>query len=307
MDVRSPIPRSAPLRDPPSRAGALARPLVLAALALAVLLAGAVGCRTETPQAPTERPPLLFRSSVPADSTVGVHETAGLDLSITFNRDLASDDITTSVIHPRPLDRGRLRIGANADRELVLEGVVLDPEINAYRWLVDGPELLEPIRILFFPRDDEAYSPAMSGRVEIGEPGGSVDGTLVLLCGIRRDAEFRDRHDTMFGLPIEQSVFVRAGSQERSAAWRARDLEEGREYFVIGIRDTDGDGRYDLLNDWWGFHQDLEDPTKPIYVPAWYHRLDDLDPPDEVEISGVDFELVPPWTHEPHFDADVRP
>lgn len=226
-------------------------PILVAAAVLGLLTSG--GCRNDEFVAPVERPPLLFRSSVPADSTEGFYEPDGLTLSLTFRREVFEGDVTTSLVVPRPLSAGAQVFGRNSPREWLYEDVVFDPDVNTYRWLVDGPSMLGPLLITFHPGEPTALSGRIPGELKIGAPYQDADGVVVYaLRRIRRGGEAP--LDSLLGLPISAITLVRAESPgTEGVGFVVSDLILGDPYLLVAVLDTNGDGRTVPGEDWWGY------------------------------------------------------
>ena len=263
------------------------RAQLLASSVVAVLLAApAVGCRNEEFVAPVERPPLLFRSSVPADSAEGYFEPDGITLSITFRRQLFDGEIATSLLVPRPVSAGPLVLGRNSPRELLWEDVILDPAVNSYRWLVDGPSMLGPILITFHPADPIAFTGRIVGEAKIGAPYEDA-GDAVIYALQRAHRAGEAPMDSLLGYPIASITLVLSGSPgEEGQTFVVRDLRIGDPYFLVAVLDTNGDGRNVPGEDWWGVAR------SPLLEPRVLYAGSPWGQPDE----GVVVELAPPGT-----------
>lgn len=246
----------------------------------------AVGCRNEGFVAPVERPPLLFRSSVPADSAEGYYELDGIVLSITFRRELFDGDITTSLLVPRPVSAGPLVLGRNSPRELLWEDVVLDPAVNSYRWLVDGPSMLGPILITFHPADPIAFTGRIVGEAKIGPPFEDAgDAVIYALQRAYRPGEAP--MDSLLGHPIASIALVRSDSPgQEGQSFIVLDLRVGDPYYLVAVLDTNGDGRHVPSEDWWGVAR------SPLLEPRVLYPWSPMEQPDE----AVVVELAPPGT-----------
>lgn len=256
------------------------------ACVLAVL---AVGCRNEELVVPVERPPLLFRSSVPADSAEGFFEPDGITLSITFRRELFDGEIATSLLVPRPVSTGALVLGRNSPRELLWEDVVLDPAVNSYRWLVDGPSMLGPILITFHPADPIASSGRIVGEAKIGPPHANA-GDAVIYALQRAHRAGDAPLDSLLGYPVASIALVLADSPgQEGQTFVVLDLRIGDPYFLVAVLDTNGDGQNVPGEDWWGVAR------LPSLEPRLLYAGSPWGQPDE----GVVVELAPPGT----FDA----
>ena len=264
-----------------------ARAMVLIATTVAALLTAS--CRTETPSTPLERPPLLFRSSVPADSTEGYYEPEGIDLSIRFRRELEEGDLATVQLVPRPLSSGPLVKGHNDGRELFWPDVVLDPTVNTYRWLVDGPDMPEAVLIRFHPATPLQATGRILGELIVGAPWEDASGALVYAL-YRGQRAYTVASDSLLGAPIVSITMVAPGDVGREGQpYVVRDLPLGEPHLIVAVLDTDGDGRYEIDQDWWGYARDLF--GTPQDAPA-VGPFNDTEPP-------VDLELVPPGVLDP--------
>ena len=78
--------------------------------------------------------------------------------------------------------------------------------------------------------------------------------------------------------------------------YRLTGLVVGVRYLVVAISDLNGDGVYDLTEDWWGYHRDFE--HKPIELVAGLQATDAKEPAGPEMPAGVDIAVLPPGSLE---------
>ena len=248
------------------------------------LLALLAGCQFTEPDQPVESKPLIFRSSTPADSVTGLHDPEGLDFVARFNRDISAAEVTTNLLMPGPSAVGGVEVGTAGAVEVVWEDAVLDDDLAAHTWLIDGPDFVRPVVLRFFPGDDVlTHVGVVTGTISISPPRTTAEGSMlfVMAAGVP-DTSFAPDTPTMLGLPIVAAVRIGQARGVRRNPYGVGNLDPQYRHLVVAIEDTDDDGRYEPREDWWGYARDPLQPDVPLLVrPAQF-----ADP--------VDFEIVRP-------------
>lgn len=251
-----------------------------------ILLLTVGACRFDSPDTPTETPPVILRDSYPvanADS-IGLEP---LDIVLRFNEAIPVTEVTTLRMVPKPSSAGIFE-AAGTGRELVWHDVVRVPA-PSHKLLVDGPHFLQPELLEFYP--EAPYSgAAISGNARLVQPNGNAENTV--LYALRMSPGGRAVADSLFGYPIEDVTIAEYIPTQGLPWYRFDQLAGGMSYVVVGILDTDGDGRYSVFTDWWAYPIDRATGRARSIVAV---------SPILGEVTDALVELVAPGTLPPPF------
>ncbi|RKZ14973.1 hypothetical protein DRQ53_10240 [bacterium] len=277
-------------------------------------LAGLVAsCGIDKADIGVETPPLLLRreGTFPADSTRFTHDAQGLNIVASFNRAIEPGEVSLVQIVPQPAVAGTVFNPNSNVRQILINGVVLDPMHRVYRLLLDGPTMPEPRVLSYFSGDQSVRNPAIRGHVSISRGSTSPSGALVYALvppGVEERYTLSGTEERFLGLLVLGCTTTLEVSTEPGGWYQVAGLQEWRSYMVAAILDTNGDGLYELDADWWGYyHNELGNAqavTAGVALGGW------LDPPLPELSTDVDIVLRPPGSLEP-FDvgrfSDARP
>jgi hypothetical protein len=244
-----------------------------------------------------EAPSLFARSggTTPRDSTQNLHDTRGLPVVVGFNREFGPGEIAHVQMVPRPAQMGTVHNPAENPRQLLIEGVVFDPRSSAYRLVLDGPAMPEPLIVSYYSAEHSFKEGAMHGHVAYPRRGREPENILVyaLLPPWRQDeVELTGEEETMFGRPVLGVTRTIVIPTEEDGWFRLAGLELGVGFVVVGIIDSNRDGAYDLSEDWWGYYQDVGGRAVEVVAGVAFGPL--FDPPLPPLFEHVDFALYAP-------------
>jgi hypothetical protein len=265
-------------------------------IALCVALL-ASACGFDSADIGSEQPTLFVREggTTPRDSTENVHDEGGLAVVVTFNREFGPEDLTHVQIVPRPAGMGAVQIPGPNPRQLLIDDVVMHPRSSAYRLVLDGPAMPGPKIISYYSGEHTVKEGAMHGHIFYSRPGREPQDAMVyaLLPPWNADqVDLSGEEETMFGVPVMGVTNSFVVPTEEGGWFRLAGLELGVGFVVVGIIDSSRDGRYDPMDDWWGFYRDPLD--KPIEVVAGVSFGPLFTPPLPPLWDKTDFALVPP-------------
>jgi hypothetical protein len=274
---------------------------------LLVLAIAAVGgaCGFDPPTIDIETPPLIARpeGTTPRDSTEYLHDQSGLPLVVNFNREFTRGEVTHVQLVPMPPDVGPLLNPGVNPRQLLLESVVFEPRFSAYRLVLDGPAMPEPVVISYYSAGHEITEGAMHGHVAYPRWGREPLNVMVyaLLPSWREDeVERTGSEELMFGRPVLGVTRTIVVPTEEGGWFRLAGLELGAHYFVVGILDTNDDGRYDPEIDWWGYYRNFADHPIEVMAGVSFGHL--FTPPLPPLNDHVDFAILEPGSLDAPFD-----
>jgi hypothetical protein len=266
---------------------------VFALLALAVALAG---CGIDKADIKAETPPLQIGTGTsPADSTEFLFDPDGLNLVVGFKRPMEGVEVTHLQLVPKPAVMGQvLNPGSNL-RQIILENVVLDTIFPAYRLVIDGPTMIEPQIVSYYSRNQSAFEGSIQGRLKIARGDGRARNALVYALvppGVEGDFPLHGGEDTLLGRPVVGATNTLVLQTEEGAWYRLSGLQLYRRYLVFAIIDTNEDGLYEPLEDWWGYYRNEIDAA--VDVASGIALGSTLDPPLPELRTDINFWLVPP-------------
>ncbi len=271
---------------------------------LVLLLLLVAGCGYNDFQEGVRKPALVLRAegTVPADSTEYLHEEAGLNLVATFNRAIEAGDISLVQVVPRPQMTASRNPGPNP-KQVLIEDAVLDPRYSAYRLVLDGPWMPEPRILSYYSQGHEATEGAMHGHVFIGKR--NTEPRNVLIYGVvppgdEDEFALTGEEETILGRPVLGVTKTIVIPTEEGGWFRLAGLELWKSYMVIGILDTNDDGEYDFLEDWWGYYRNAIDQPVGVVAGVAFGPL--FTPPLPGLHEHVDFWLREPGDLDPGFE-----
>ena len=271
--------------------------MIRAAVLLLVAVSFGSGCGFDDKETLVETPPLRVtpQGTVPADSTEYLFDTDGINLVVGFKRPMDGMEVTHLQLVPKPAVVGEIFNPASNPRQILLESVVLDTTFQAYRLVIDGPTMNEPGILSYYSRNQSAFEGAIQGRLKIARGDGRARNALVYALvppGVEGDFPLHGGEDTILGRPavgVTNSLVIQT---EEGAWYRLSGLQLFRSYIVFAIIDTNEDGTYDLLEDWWGYYRN--EINVAVDVNSGIAFGSTLDPPLPELRTDVDFWLVPP-------------
>lgn len=280
--------------------------LLLTAAVVASTASGLGGCLFSENDQDADPAPFRLRSATPADSSQYMYDPQGRTLVVRFNRDPEPEDITSLFFLPAPLSfRGP---DYSTSPEIIFHDVVFDSLERRYCLFMDGPNFVEPIIMVFFTGDDGIDDPLdppegvwvspladeafyqndptgyyIIGLVGIAPPISNPEGAILFFL----DYTLRDQVDRratmrLLGLPVVAAERLPGGSAELGAGFSTGYFWPSRPYFVLGMLDGDGDGRYEIGEDWLGY---LREPDR-IHLPFPTY-------PDSIH-PGISFRIEAP-------------
>jgi hypothetical protein len=240
-------------------------------------------------------PPLFVRQegTAPRDSTENLYEARGLPLVVNFNREFSVGEVTHVQLVPRPASLGTLHSPGTSARQLLVERVVLDPVYAAYRLVLDGPAMPEPVILSYYSSNHDPLEGAMIGHVQLSHPNvGPANVIVYALVPSWREAEFEltGAEQRILGRVAAGVTKTISVSTEEGGWFRLAGLELGKFYFALAIIDTNRDGQYDFEVDWWGYYRDTVDFPLEVMAGVWFGAL--FDPPLPSLNPNVDFWLM---------------
>jgi hypothetical protein len=206
-------------------------------------------------------------------------------------------EVTHLELIPRPAVMGEVLNPASNPRQIVLQSVVLDTVFSAYRLVLDGPTMTEPQVLSYYSRNQSAFEGAIQGRIKIALGDGRARNTLVYALvppGIEGDFPLHGGEDTLLGRPVVGATKTLVIQSEEGGWYRLSGLQLFRQYLVFAIVDTNEDGLYDPLEDWWGYYRNEIDAAVDVNSGVAFGSA--LDPPLPELRTDIDFRLVPPGT-----------
>jgi len=238
---------------------------------VALLLALALGgCEESNDTQEIELPPLAVNSTVPDEFVT--FATGTQDLTVIFERGAAPSSLE-SRLFPLPASAGDFAPNdPSSRRSWTWSDVELDPVAGGYHLLVDGLEMAIPHSVSFGVDPDRIFEIGIAGRITSADRG-AVDPEGTVVFALIRDTAFNPAEPETWADAQGDIVSVVAvvddtpnvDDPERYRLWY---LEPERRYFVVAIKDTDDDLRYDPTSDWWAaFESDgeFEDvPARPF-------------------------------------------
>jgi hypothetical protein len=271
------------------------RPLLFPIVTCTAILAAA--CGFDHSDIASEQPVLFARpgGTTPRDSTQNLYDEAGLPLVVTFNREFFADELTHVQVIPRPPGMGPIQNPGANPRQLLIEDVVFHPRSSAYRLVLDGPAMPSPQVFSYYSGEHKVTEGAMHGHIFYPRRGREPEDALVyaLLPPWNEDqVELGGDEERLFGgaiMGVTKSIIV---STEEGGWFRLAGLELGVAYVVVAIIDSSRDGRYDPLDDWWGFYRDPADALIEVVAGVSFGHL--FTPPLPPLWDQTDFNLLAP-------------
>lgn len=257
---------------------------------VALVVSSVAGCRFDNPESPVQTPPLILRSSVPADSAAAAYDAQGLDLIAIFRRDIAAHEHPSAYLIPAPISVGEYHIGLGGAKQVVWESVIFDPDVKTYRLILDGPTMIRPHILTFYPGGKPGLTGAIGGEILIDRAGGDAEDVLVVALDIN-NLRVANAGMAYLGMPAASVTLPFAKTARTAAKYRLNGLILGEPYLVFAISDTNNDGEYDVETDWWGYMRSFEFET-PFFATAGHAFVSQVYP----EPSDIDFSLVAPGT-----------
>lgn len=285
---------------------ALPSRVLLALAMITATAAGLSGCVFSENDQRVDPLPLRLRSATPADSSQYVYDPDGRTLVVRFNRDPQPEDFTSLYFLPAPLSF----VGPDysTSPEIIFHDVVFDSLERRTVLFLDGPNVIEPILMVFFTGDDGVQdvldppegvwvSPLadepfyqndptgyyINGLVRIAPPILNPEGAILFFLDFTL-REQQDRPATMrlLGLPVVAAERLSSGDPNIGAGFSTGYLWPSRPHFVLGMVDGDGDGRYEIGEDWLGY------PREPDRIHEPHSTY-----PDSIH-PGIDFRIEAP-------------
>lgn len=261
-------------------------------LSTVFLLAAALGaCQFGENDQEVVTPPTLLRFTVPADSATNVYEPGGLDVVARFREEIRPERVTTLQMFPPPRARGA--VDFSVPKQIVIPDVVFDPRVPVHRWLIDGPDFVEPVLVGFHPGERIVTEGFLHGDVTRNGSRDRAVGALVFVLAYDvPDTLLPTNATTMLGLPVVTVSRI----EDRFASipnLYVNNLVPGRRYALVVIQDTDGDGRHEPREDWWGYPHEAFTVDRIELTRAG--RSSDVENP----IARVPIEIVPPGALDP--------
>lgn len=269
----------------------MSRPLILLAFVAII-----TGCGIDKADIAAETPPLqVGNGTTPVDSTEFLFDPDGINLVVGFKRPMDGVEVTHLELVPRPAVMGEVLNPASNPRQIVLQNVVLDTVFSAYRLVLDGPTMSEPRILSYYSQNQSAFEGAIQGRIKIARGDGRARNALVYALvppGIEGDFPLHGGEDTLLGLPVVGVTNTLVLQTEEGAWYRLSGLQLYHRYLVFAIIDTNEDGIYDPLEDWWGYYRNEIDAA--LDVPSGVAFGSSLEPPLPELRTDIDFWLVRP-------------
>lgn len=245
-------------------------PRSLFVLSILIVVAG---CRFDDPGQPAETPPDWLRSTYPDDGATGLADDEGIDLVARFRQPITAERLTTTRIIPTPVSVGGESF--EVENEYVVEDVVLDPAVATYYWLIHGSDFVEPVVVRLHPVGQNRLSGYVSARITMNQPGQDVEGTILFVLAYDVPPELLPpTEETLFGLPIFAIHHIDPASAGASGSF-VSNLYPYRNYILVAVKDTDGDGRFNPGLDAFGYPHDSSRPNVPD--PWWAASSGDFD------------------------------
>jgi hypothetical protein len=233
---------------------------------LLVCAALASACSEDPFQQDVVPPPLLLRSTVPADSaTIGQSDVA---ISFTFNRTVRDGEILTR-IYPPPASTGDI-VSVGSGRTVTWLDVHLDPESHAHSLLLTGNDIEEPHALLLFTGHPDSVG-KFAGR--IFSPEGYEEATVIFALDY-----WSSTFNPLAPTPPEPDQIRRLSLTRRRGPgvsdYAIGEVMPDSLYMVVAIRDTNHDARFDPRVDWWGFYgnQTTNEPDS-VFAAARPERI----------------------------------
>jgi hypothetical protein len=237
------------------------------ALLLSLVLGG---CEESNDEQEIILPPLAVNSTIPDEFvTFG---TGAQDLTVIFERSAAPSSLE-AWLYPLPASAGAFEPNDPASRrQWTWSDVELDPAAIGYHLLIDGFEMAIPHSVSFDVDDEQIFEIGIAGQVTSGDRR-TVDPEGTVVFALVRDTVFNPSQPETWAdaqgdiasavVVVDDTPLV--DEPERYRLWY---LEPERRYFVVAIKDTNDDLRYDPTTDWWdAFEADgeFEDvPARPL-------------------------------------------
>jgi hypothetical protein len=268
---------------------------------LIALAATAAGCGFDNADIAAETPPLqLGTGTTPVDSTEYLFDPAGIDLVVGFKRPMDGQEVTTLQLVPTPERMGEVLNPATNPRQILLQDVVLDTVYPAYHLVLDGATMIAPEILTWFSGKKSAFDGAIQGHVFIPRGDTRANGAMVYALvppGLEHKFPLHGGEETILGMPIVGATRAIAIQTEEGAWFRLGDLLLFNRYVVLAILDINGDGRYELEEDWWGYYRDEVDALLEVASGVAFGST--LDPPLPELRTNVDFWILRPGSLDP--------
>lgn len=231
-----------------------ARPLPILLLPLALAACG------EQPAAPVQAPLPFVRQTVPDDG-VDVGAPDRLNLSVTFSSPADPGQVSLELFPPA--DSMAVRQWSPTNRNLTLLDVDFGDTTQVQRFLVHGTGLRRPSVVSF--RLASSRQGAIRGKVSSADSS-RVTPRQSVAFAIRSSEPFNTLDPATFHLVRKDQLAVADESQpDGTAIFQVDWMPAGASFLVIAIADSDGDGNYDPVRDWWGFHREVgQVQPKPV-------------------------------------------
>lgn len=250
-----------------------------------------VGCQFTEPDQETIEPPLRLRSSYPGDGATGLADSDAFTVIARFRSDFRPEQITLSTFYPAPPSRGATRF--DVARELQIDDVVFDPAVPVYRWLLHGPDFLQPEVVTFYPRSDVEALGYMQARVTRNGSQEAVEGAMLFVLGpVPEDDDLPEGTEWRLGRPVETVVRIEDALPNNLPNVAISNVQPNTGYVLLVIQDTNGDGRFDLADDHGGYPRDFTQPDVPLVTRS-------VDVTQLVNAATAEIELAPPGTLDP--------
>lgn len=213
------------------------------------LIVAAIGCRDDSTGPGIVEPPSFVRSTVPADSAEGISGTT--DISVTFRRTVLESGVVLDLF-PAPISQGT-QVLSPTGRNITWLDVELDPDVLAYRLLVDGASVPTPEQILLFPTTLPGVAGRMGGCLSLSEEGPDLSETVVFAVPPADEDLSVHALPDFFRRQHASSIALVGPGPEECASFYFFTYMKVEPVAVIAVIDSSGDGEYDLDDDWWGY------------------------------------------------------
>ena len=240
--------------------------LFLITLIAAAAFAGG-GCRSSSEPEEILPFPIQLRATTPGDSVTVV--SVPLTFTAIFNQDVSLGDIITRLI-PAASDPGTATVQG---RTFVLSQLAPSSSRLAHWMLLDGPHFLRPYLVRFFTGDargdfifpDPDVDPCLvSGDVgQVGQIIGNLFTSRAIAPLLQNSLVFAFEKESLgsdpklenllTATPVAVGLATLPGVPEEATGFKIENLIIDVDYTLMAIIDSNGDGRYEIDDDWWGY------------------------------------------------------
>ena len=222
-----------------------------------LLCAGVLGCETSNDEEIV--PPPISISFIVPDNTQGIvtwDPAVPLDVQLSFNRGVPSRTVEVRMF-PEPVSTGPFTPNTSTQRVWTWNDIVLSEEGGAYHLLVDGLEMLRPATFTYRVDTSRIADVGVGGEIDTANrqlvpPEGSVVFALADTTSFNplRPETWADAQGSIVAAFAVQNFNPSAGLGP--LPYRVPYLAAGEAYYMVAIKDTNGDLVYDPTQDWWG-------------------------------------------------------